>query len=263
MATDDEHGRSDQRDDDAANDTTVHRRTVLKATGLVTAAGLGLGQVGTARSADTTAGFGEGGYGEGGYGTVESESSLAVTTDAATDVGKTSVTLNGSLTDLGGADSADVAFEYRPTGGTWATSAATTLSATGSVSQSVSDLTSGTEYEYRLTAVASDGATATGSTATVTTQQNSTELPNTVVIDGIDDTGGSKYRFTVSGDVEKSAALSSGSDASPIDERSDTVSDGTVEGQVKEGVDGYRYAGEITSFQLNGNATVTIDDTDG
>jgi len=96
------------------------------------------------------------------------DASVAVSTADATNVGDTSATLNGDLTDLGGADSADVYFEYGPSGGSLSNAtSAQTLSATGSFSADVSGLDSGTEYEFRAVAEASDGDT--GSLLTFTT----------------------------------------------------------------------------------------------
>ena len=105
------------------------------------------------------------------------EPALAVSTGDATDVGETTVTLSGSLDDLGGATEADVAFEYRESGAsTWTATAAQTLTAAGSVSASVTGLSAGTGYEYRCVAVASDGDTAIGGTSSFTTQSADTNV---------------------------------------------------------------------------------------
>ena len=93
-----------------------------------------------------------------------------VSTDSATEVAGDSATLNGTLDDLDGASSADVYFEYRETGASsWTTTSTRTLSSTGSFSQSVSGLDTGTEYEYRAVGSAGDGDTDTGGTVTFTT----------------------------------------------------------------------------------------------
>jgi|GEM_PF-330517 hypothetical protein len=103
------------------------------------------------------------------------DTTVLVTTDGATDVAETSATLNGSLTDLGGADSADVSFEYREGGASsWSATGIQTLSATGSFSESVSGLASGTDYEFRAVAEASDGDTDTGDTLTFATDAGQT-----------------------------------------------------------------------------------------
>ncbi|MDX1746385.1 MAG: hypothetical protein R3324_10650, partial [Halobacteriales archaeon] len=109
-------------------------------------------------------------------GSSDTDTSVAVSTGNA-NAGATSSTLNGSLDDLGGASSADVSFEYRQTGSSsWTTTATRTLSSTGSFSQDVSDLSSGTEYEFRAAADASDGDTDTGTTATFTTDTADTSV---------------------------------------------------------------------------------------
>ena len=106
------------------------------------------------------------------------DTSVAVSTDSATDVTDTSATLNGTLTDLGGASSADVSFEYRQVGAsTWNATTAQTVSSTGSFSDSVSGLSSGTEYEFRAVADASDGDSDTGATVTFTTDSGGSTAP--------------------------------------------------------------------------------------
>jgi hypothetical protein len=101
------------------------------------------------------------------------EPALAVTTDGATDVGSDTATLNGTLTDLGGASAADVAVEYRETGSSsFTTVSAGTQSSTGSFSADVSGLAAATDYEFRATVEASDGDTATGPLANFTTDRD-------------------------------------------------------------------------------------------
>ncbi len=101
-------------------------------------------------------------------------STLAVATDGASSVAETNATLNGSLTDLGGASSVDVYFEWGPSSESLTnTTDAQTLSSTGSFSQSLSGLSSGTDYEYRAIADASDGDADTGGTVTFTTDSGS------------------------------------------------------------------------------------------
>jgi subtilisin len=118
---------------------------------------------------------------EQGYGLLDAEAavlgsgdtSVAVSTGNATNVGETTATLNGSLDDLGGADSADCYFEYRESAtSTWSTTAAQTLTSTGSFSEDVSGLSSGTEYEFRAVADASDGDSDAGATNTFTTSSS-------------------------------------------------------------------------------------------
>ncbi len=93
-----------------------------------------------------------------------------VTTGSASGVSDTSATLNGSLDNLGGASSATVYFEYRQTGSTsWTATGSQTLSSTGSFSESISGLSSGTDYEFRAVGEASDGDADTGGTSSFST----------------------------------------------------------------------------------------------
>jgi subtilisin len=180
MARNDRQRRTAEGErDGSAENRFFSRRSVLKATGaLGVAAASSLG-IGNAAAADSTAGFGEGDYGADQYGTGETTTttSFGVSTVQATDVQTTSATLNGSVADLGGADTADIAFEYRPVGGSWSTTASQTLSAAQTFSQSVSGLNSGTDYECRATGLSSSGETATGSTVAFTTVAETTESP--------------------------------------------------------------------------------------
>ena len=154
--------------ENANGEIPISRRSWLKTLGV----GTSVITFGSGTATSTSDGYGEGGYGEGGYG--DSTDSLTVTTDGASDVGETSVTLDGSLTDLGGASSADVFFEYRKTGvSTWSTTATQTLSSTGSFSASLPGLSDGVDYEFRAVASASDGDTDTGSTNNFTTIEHS------------------------------------------------------------------------------------------
>ncbi|ESP90183.1 pectate lyase [Candidatus Halobonum tyrrellensis G22] len=93
-----------------------------------------------------------------------------VSTNEVTDVGETSATLAGELTDLGGADAADCRFEYRevPTE-SWTETEATARSSAGEFSATVDDLTGRRYYEVRAVAETSDGDTATGATAVFST----------------------------------------------------------------------------------------------
>lgn len=95
---------------------------------------------------------------------------LDVTSDTATDVFDTGATLQGTLESLGEADSADVHFEYRPTGSsTWTSTAVQTRTNTGSFTADLTGLAETTEYEFRALSTASDGDTDTGESVTFTT----------------------------------------------------------------------------------------------
>ena len=151
----------------------VNRRSYLKLTGVsVGTAVIGL-QSGVASAATTVepTGYGLGGYGLGAYGTPSVDGPVASSTGSATEVGRTSATLTGTLTELGGADSADVAFEWGPvTDGLLYTTGTQRLSALGDVTASIEDLMPGTEYGFRIVAAGSNGSTDTGVERQFTTQ---------------------------------------------------------------------------------------------
>jgi len=99
-----------------------------------------------------------------------SESTCAVSTDSSSNVGADSATLNGTLDDLGGADSVDCYFGWREAGASsWNETPKQTLSSTGAYSHDTSGLSSGTDYEFRAVATASDGDADTGTTNAFTT----------------------------------------------------------------------------------------------
>ncbi|MFD1588331.1 hypothetical protein ACFR9U_15220 [Halorientalis brevis] len=90
---------------------------------------------------------------------------------------------------------------------------------------------------------ASDGGS-DGSTDTST-------LDRTLTIDG-SDADWTEYEFTVSGTVENNADVGSF-------DGDDQIDGSTVSGFVNGGVDGYRFAGEVTDATVDGNATVLVD----
>jgi subtilisin len=191
-----------------------------------------------------------------------SDTPVAVSTDAASSVGETTATLSGSLDDLGGAESADVAFEYREAGtsGT-TTTTATTETATGTVSTDVSGLAAGTDYEFRITATASDGDADTGTFSSFTTVTADTSVvvstnsasavsETTATLAGsIDDLGGAD-----SADVTFEYAPAGGS-------LSNSVSAGTVSsaGSVSADVSGLSSG---TDYEFRIAATASDGDTD-
>jgi phosphodiesterase/alkaline phosphatase D-like protein len=86
--------------------------------------------------------------------TTSSLSAPSVTTSDATNVARTSATLNGDLTLLGTATSVDVSFEWGTATGSYSeTTANQTLTASGAFSANLSALTPGTLYYYRAKAV--------------------------------------------------------------------------------------------------------------
>jgi len=95
-----------------------------------------------------------------------------VDTDPASSVGSNSATLNGNLTGLGGDSSVDVRFRYWEQGSkssTYTVTDSQSVSATGSFSQSVSGLNSGTTYVYVAEVQDSDGNVDFGSEVEFTT----------------------------------------------------------------------------------------------
>jgi len=79
-------------------------------------------------------------------------------------------------------------------------------------------------------------------------------LPNLVVIDGSDSPNlATSYTFDVDGDVAKDSEHGSVNDF-------DDISDGTVTGRVIGGADAYWFSGEITRFETDGAAFVSVQD---
>lgn len=96
---------------------------------------------------------------------------LTVQTGAVTGITESEATLNGEVTELGGATSVDVAFEFREVNSTtWTTTELQTLSATGTFSTSLQNLNSGTEYEFRALVTTGQNDTTTGAIRTFSTQ---------------------------------------------------------------------------------------------
>ncbi len=107
--------------------------------------------------------------------TVTTPTAFAVETDAATGVDASSATLNGNLTGLGGASSADVQFKYWVQGQQSTTTQFTsfqTLTSTGTFSASVSGLSANTTYVFRAQARDSAGTWTAGTTLTLTTDES-------------------------------------------------------------------------------------------
>lgn len=104
----------------------------------------------------------------------------AVTTGSASSIDAESASLDGTLNDLGNAESVDVYFDYRETGASsWSTTASETRSNTGSFSVDVTGLSSDTEHEFRAAGDASDGDSDTGTVVAFTTDsQQSDSAPS-------------------------------------------------------------------------------------
>ena len=93
--------------------------------------------------------------------------SLTVTTDQAIDIGTTTATLQGSLTDLGSASSVDVSFEWGTTTSYGNETAVQATTSTGTFSYTISGLASNTAYHFRAKAV--DSTTSYGGNSTFIT----------------------------------------------------------------------------------------------
>lgn len=149
-------------------ETTIGRRSYLKLLAVSTV------PLAAGRTRAAEAGYGAGGYGEGGYGGTEEDGddepvAPSVVTDPATDVTDSSATLNGTVTDLGDAEAINLWFEYREAGSdTWFATEEQQVTAEASYSETVEDLASETEYEYRVLA-SSDVGTAMGETRSFVT----------------------------------------------------------------------------------------------
>ena len=173
------------------------------------------------------------------------DGSLAVSTGNATDLTQSSATLTGDLTGLGGADSAVVGFEYRETGASsWTATASQTLSSTGSFSETVTDLSTGIEYEFRAVAAASNGDTDAGSAVTF-----DTSLPNDLTIDGSNISSQIDYEITVSEEIQKGDRAND----------NDTIEGTTAVGQVNGGIDTYDFAGEVTDVRTSDDVPVYVN----
>ncbi|MDR5674644.1 hypothetical protein RH858_16080 [Halalkaliarchaeum sp. AArc-GB] len=76
-------------------------------------------------------------------------------------------------------------------------------------------------------------------------------LTNWLIVDGLEDE--TTYQFSVTGNLYKSP------DLGPV-EADDVISDGMVIGSVNDGVDGYRFNGDLTMLRVQGTADVQFDE---
>lgn len=136
----------------------------------------------------------DGGPADDGILEITTDALLAVTTDSATNLTFAEATLNGSLDDLGGAEEADVFFEYGPQSGNvddFSTPATTTTS-TGSFAENIDSLDPATTYDFRISADASDGDSIDGSPPLSFTTPDfalGTSTTNVLGVDSIEVTG--------------------------------------------------------------------------
>ncbi|WP_459193023.1 hypothetical protein [Halosimplex sp. J119] len=151
---------------------TVAERAELDAAGEVTAIVTGL-EAGTDYEVRVTGQAADGDADAGRALPVRTASPLAVATTDAVAVNDSVATLEGDLTDLGGAENAQVSFEYRVAGADeWERTATESLDAAGSFDRAVSGLDASTTYEYRAVVETSDGERATGDVRTLTTESD-------------------------------------------------------------------------------------------
>lgn len=103
-------------------------------------------------------------------GTAEEDPALDVSTGDATDVGATTATLSGEVTELVGIDDVDVGFEYGTDGELDSTVDAGTLTAADTFEAAIEELDPETTYEFRATATGG-GLSAEGETVSFTTEE--------------------------------------------------------------------------------------------
>jgi hypothetical protein len=110
-----------------------------------------------------------------------------------------------------------------------------------------------------------DGSTDDGSTDDGSTDDGSTddtELPHTVTVDGRDTEGLTGYEVTVSGDLARDTTTDGTDETTKWDSIGDDVSGGTVVGVVDEGIDQFRFSGEVVSMDVDGKASLSFDTDD-
>ncbi|RLM54028.1 hypothetical protein DVK02_11415 [Halobellus sp. Atlit-31R] len=105
-----------------------------------------------------------------------------------------------------------------------------------------------------------DGSTDGGSTDDGSTDGGSSDTAlKTIILDGSNGGTVASYRFSVTGEVQRDSSIST----APADNRWDNLEDiveGTqVDGVLGDGIDGYRFTGDIVEIEFDGAASVTID----
>jgi len=78
-------------------------------------------------------------------------------------------------------------------------------------------------------------------------------LDNTLLVDGVGTSGGTRYEFAVSGAAEKATVKGATIDAG------DTIDGGRITGSVAGWRDGFRFSGELTDLTLDGDASVYVN----
>lgn len=186
-----------------------------------------------------------------------------------TDTSDTTATLQGEVTELAGADSVDVHFEYRESGTSgWSESGVQTLTSEGTFTEELTGLAEDTEHEFRAVADASDGASDTSDVATVTTTgdpsittrdvQDVTDT-SAVFSSSIPDAGGADsttvfFEYGTGGDLSNAVtdvtSVNGGSFPSYIEGEATGLSPDTTYGfrAVVEASDGESDTGEVLEF---------------
>ena len=89
---------------------------------------------------------------------------------------------------------------------------------------------------------------------------DSDDLANVLLLDGTVSDDLAQYKVVVSGRIERSDSLSSKPDSGgPWDEIEDRVGESTATGVVAKGLDGYRFSGDLVSFQVKGHVDLTVE----
>lgn len=94
---------------------------------------------------------------------------------------------------------------------------------------------------------------ATGQGSSEGTDTSTDEFPNTISVSGGSSSNSLNYEFTVTEQARKSTAR-----GATIDDE-DTISDKTVSGAIAGGTDSYEFAGQISSFSIDGDATIYLN----
>lgn len=213
--------------------------------------------------------------GDADVGAVESFETLpdpAVETGAATAVDDESATVSGDLVDLGGADAATVAVQYRAAGeSAWAETDGETLTAPGAFDASLTDLDPETEYEYRAV-VRADGVVETGATETLTTDVAERD-PTVEELVGVDESSRNPHAelavdwavADADGDLSSVAVTIRDGDGRVVDAAEESVAgdaaSGSLATEVKHGAgDTYRVTLEVADEA--GNAVVERTEID-
>ena len=86
------------------------------------------------------------------------------------------------------------------------------------------------------------------------------DLVNVLLLDGTVSDDLAQYKIVVSGRIERSDSLSSAPDSGgPWDGIEDRVGESTATGVVAKGLDGYRFSGDLVSFQVKGHVDLTVE----